>query len=61
MAEKKMPHPHHEEHLCYRQNIGFVQSNPEDYKKLVRKPAYFCSNCGRDAAEEKNLCKPEKL
>ena len=61
MAEKNMPHPHHEEHLCYLQNIGFVQSNPDEYKKLVRNPAHVCGNCGRAAAREENLCKPEKL
>jgi len=61
MAEKKMPHPRHEEHLCYLQNIGFVQSNLDEYKKLVRNPKYVCGNCGRTAAEEGNLCKPEKL
>lgn len=61
MAETKMPHPHHEEHLCYLQNIGFVQSNLDEYKKLVRNSSYVCGNCGRTAADEKNLCKPEKL
>ncbi len=61
MAEKKMPHAHHEEHLCYLQNIGFVESNLNDYKDLVRNPKYVCANCGRAAAEETNLCKPEKL
>jgi hypothetical protein len=61
MAEKKMPHAHHEEHLCYLQNIGFVGSNFDEYKKLVRNPKYVCGNCGRAAASEENLCKPEKL
>lgn len=61
MAETKMPHPHHEEHLCYLQNIGFVQSNLDEYKKLVRNSSYVCGNCGRTAAAEKNLCEPEKL
>jgi len=61
MADKKMPHSHHEEHLCYLQNIGFIESNFDEYKKLVRNPKYVCGNCGRAAAEEKNLCKPTKL
>jgi hypothetical protein len=56
-----MPHPHHEQHLCYLQNIGFIESNLEEYKNLVRNPKYVCANCGRTAAEETNLCKPEKL
>jgi hypothetical protein len=61
MAEKKMPHPSHEEHLCYLQNIGFVESNMKEYKELVRNPKYVCGNCGRAAADAGNLCKPEKL
>lgn len=61
MAETKMPHPEHEQHLCYLQNIGYVQSNLEDYKKLVKNPQYVCKNCGRAAASSGNLCKPEKL
>jgi hypothetical protein len=61
MAEPKMPHPAHEQHLCYLQNLGYVESNLEDYKKLVKNPQYVCKNCGRAAANEKNLCKPEKL
>lgn len=61
MAEPKMPHPAHEQHLCYLQNLGYVESNLDDYKKLVKNPQYVCKNCGRAAASEKNLCNPEKL
>lgn len=61
MAEPKMPHPAHEQHLCYLQNLGYVESNLEDYKKLVKNPRFVCKNCGRAAADEKNLCKPDKL
>jgi hypothetical protein len=25
MAEVKMPHPGHEHHLCYLQNVGYLQ------------------------------------
>ncbi len=61
MTEIKMPHPEHEQHLCYLQNIGYVQSNLEDIKSLVKDPKFVCKNCGRAAANEKNLCNPEKL
>ncbi len=61
MPRAKMPHPEHEEHLCYLQNMGYVQSNLEDYKKLVTNSKYVCKNCGRTAANEKNLCAPVKL
>jgi hypothetical protein len=61
MAEKTMPHPGHEEHLCYLQNIGFLLRNWEDYKNLVKNPQYVCKACGRVAASDKNLCAPEKL
>ena len=61
MAEVKMPHVGHEEHLCLLQNTGYVNDNLEDYKKLVRNPKFVCKGCGRVAANEKNLFAPEKL
>jgi hypothetical protein len=61
MPEAKMPHPEHEQHLCYLENIGYVATSLEDYKTLVRDPEFVCRNCGRAAASEKNLCEPEKL
>ncbi len=56
-----MPHAAHEEHLCLLENVGYLKSNLEDYKKLVRNPKFVCKNCGRAAANEKNLCSPERL
>lgn len=56
-----MPHPGHDKHLCYLNNLGFIASNVDDYKTLVRDGKYFCKNCGRVAAEAKNLCKPQAL
>jgi hypothetical protein len=61
MGEPKMPHEMHEQHLCYLHNLGYVQSELEAYKKLVKNPQHVCKNCGRAAASDKNLCKPEKL
>ena len=61
MAEAKMPHPEHEKHLCYLCNLGFQKSNAQEYKTLIKSPKYFCENCGRSAANEKNLCKPVTL
>jgi len=61
MAEVKMPHPGHEKHLCYLNNLGFQQSDPEQYRAIIRNPKFFCENCGRSAANEKNLCRPVKL
>ena len=61
MTETKMPHPGHDKHLCYLNNLGFQISNMEDYKALVQNGKYLCKNCGRVAASEKNLCKPVAL
>ncbi len=61
MAEVKMPHPGHEEHLCLLQNTGYLKENLEGYKSVVRNPKFVCKNCGRAAASEKNLCAPEPL
>lgn len=61
MTKATMPHPGHDKHLCYLTNLGFLASHPEDYKTLIREGKYVCKNCGRVAAEAKNLCKPESL
>lgn len=61
MAKPEMPHPGHDRHLCYLNNLGFQISNPEEYKTLVRDAQFLCKVCGRVATNEKNLCKPVKL
>jgi hypothetical protein len=55
MTEVKMPHPGHEEHLCLLQNTGFISTNLEDYKNLVRNPSYVCKNCGRTVFYSKGM------
>jgi hypothetical protein len=61
MTEPKMPHPEHEKHLCYLNNLGFQISNEEEYKQLVRNPKFLCKNCGRVAVSQSNLCRPVQL
>jgi len=61
MAKSKMPHPGHDKHLCYLNNLGFQNSNEKEYKQLVKNPEFLCKNCGRVAASQNNLCKPVKL
>ncbi|MDH4203091.1 MAG: hypothetical protein OEV87_09370 [Phycisphaerae bacterium] len=61
MTNDNMPHPGHDKHLCYLINLRYQESNPEDYKALIKNPQFFCRNCGRAAADSKNLCKPVKL
>jgi hypothetical protein len=61
MKTPEMPHPKHDEHLCYLQNMGYIANNLEEYKKLVRNPKFVCKNCGRTAASDSNLCRPEPL
>lgn len=61
MADVKMPHPAHEQHLCYLHNLGYLKNNLADWKQLVKNPQYVCKNCGRAAASDQNLCKPDKL
>jgi hypothetical protein len=53
MAEIKMPHLAHEEHLCFLENIGYIKSNLNDYKELVKDATFICKPCGRVAANEK--------
>jgi len=71
MAKKvNMPHQGHEEHLCFLENLGYLRApelleigvdRKEEFKRLVRKPKFFCKKCGRAAADKMNLCEPEKL
>lgn len=61
MKKAQMPHPGHDKHLCYLNNLGFPITDPDDYKMLIRDGKFMCKNCGRVAAEAKNLCKPEAL
>ena len=61
MNKAKMPHPGHERHLCYLNNLGYQISHPAEFKELVREGRFMCRVCGRVAGSDKNLCKPVKL
>ena len=61
MTQADMPHPGHDKHLCYLNNLRFQLENPEEYKELIKNAQFYCQNCGRAAASSKNLCKPVKL
>ena len=61
MADEKMPHPGHENHLCYLQGKGLIKDNPDKFKGMVRNGSYMCKGCGRVAAQAGSLCAPEKL
>lgn len=61
MDISKMPHLEHEKHLCFLVNIEFQSANPEQYKQLIKNGNFYCKTCGRVAADQKNLCTPEKL
>ncbi|HYQ60643.1 MAG TPA: hypothetical protein VEP29_06300, partial [Desulfatiglandales bacterium] len=56
MAEIKMPHPAHEEHLCLLQNVGYLSSNLEGYKKLVKEGRSFARLRSRCSKREEPLC-----
>jgi hypothetical protein len=47
----EMPHPEHEKHLCYLENVGYVKANLDDYKKLVR-DAKFVGGIHREGKSE---------
>ncbi len=48
-----------EESLCDLRKQ--IQEHLEEYKQLVRDPAYVCRKCGRAARNADNLCRPEPL
>ncbi len=61
MSKINVPHPGHEEHLCYMQNMDFIEANLEHYKTLVRDGKFICRRCGRVAKDADLLCYPEPL
>jgi hypothetical protein len=61
MKNPEMPHLRHDEHLCYLENMGYLVSYLNDYKKLVKNARFVCKKCGRSASNEANLCEPEKM
>jgi hypothetical protein len=61
MEKPQMPHDGHEYHLCYLQNVGFVKEKFAEYKKLVKDSKFVCTECGRTAASDKNLCGAQKI
>ena len=50
-----------EKTLCALQEEGYIESNTEDYIKLIRPGQFFCQNCGRSAVRSENLCNPKDL
>ena len=60
-AAVHMPHPGHEHHLCYFQNLGLLKDNMDEYKNLIRGAKFVCKDCGRSAASAENLCFAEKI
>ncbi|TFG59919.1 MAG: hypothetical protein E4H36_12945 [Spirochaetales bacterium] len=57
----KMPHEHHENHLCYLVEQGLLKNKPEEYTALVKSGGYMCKGCGRIAKSADSLCAPQKL
>jgi hypothetical protein len=50
-----------EKTLCALQEEGYIESNTEDFIKLIQPARFFCQNCGRSAVRSENLCNPNKL
>ncbi len=61
MKKPTMPHAMHDEHLCYLVNMGYLDSNLEDYKKLIKDAKFLCKTCGRNADAKECLCRPVKI
>lgn len=47
--------------LCALQEEGYIESNMENFKKLIQPAHFFCKNCGRSAVRSENLCNPDNL
>ena len=47
--------------LCALRKEGYIYTNVEGFKKLIKSSKFFCRNCGRSAVNSTNLCNPEEL
>ena len=47
----------HENKVC---NFS-PDSKSEELKLLIQNPAYVCGDCGRSAASQESLCRPERM
>jgi hypothetical protein len=47
--------------LCALQEEGYIETNTEEFIKLIKPAQYFCQNCGRSAVNANNLCNAEEL
>ena len=56
-----MPHPGHEQHLCYLVNMRFNEKYLKEFKELVKDGQFICKHCGRIAVNKKQLCKPVSI
>ncbi len=61
MKKTAMPHSMHDDHLCYLVNMGYMEQNPVDFKKLLKDANFVCKKCGRSANSKDNLCRPAKI
>jgi len=43
------------------QEEGYIETNTEEFIKLIKPAQSYCKNCGRSAVSENNLCNPEDL
>lgn len=50
----------HKMHMCALKASGYDKKKVAEFKKLTDKPQYQCGNCGTQAHESDNLCKPVK-
>jgi len=47
--------------LCALQEEGYIETNTEEFIKLIKPAHHFCKNCGRSAVNANNLYNPENL
>jgi len=47
--------------LCAFVEEELQVKDPRAYMTLIQPATHFCAGCGRSAAKEENLCKPQPL
>ena len=57
MSERKQSEDQSTRKIC----DSTTDFDSEELKTLTNNPAYVCTECGRSAARQENLCRPEKM
>ena len=61
MGDKKEYSGLPDKKMCKIGKKEIIKEHIEEFKKVVKNPAFLCRKCGRVADKEERLCKPLEI